>query len=51
MITLTFRTPESPDTQVIPFSTLVFTDTKAGVTIPELTATARTGWYIFTALD
>ena len=51
MIALTCSTSESPDTQEIPAATFMLSDTKSGIPVSELSTTARTSWYIFTALN
>ena len=51
MIAPTSSTFESSDTQIIPVTAFMFSDTKPGVTVSELSTTVRTSWYIFTALN
>lgn len=43
-------TSESLDDQIIPATAFMFSDTKSGFAVSELSATARTSWYIFIAL-
>ena len=51
MIALTCSTFESPDTQKIPITAFMLSNTKSGIPVSELSTTARTSWYIFTALN
>ena len=51
MIALTCRASKSLDPQIIPVTTFMFSDSKSGVTVSELAATARTSWSFFTAHD
>ena len=51
MIALTRSASESADTQEITITTFMFSDTKSGIPVSELSTTARTSWYIFTALN
>ena len=51
MIALTRSASESADTQEITITTFMFSDTKSGIPVSELSTTARTNWSFFTARD
>ena len=51
MIAFAYSASESSDLQMIFFTAFRLSDTESGITVFQLTATVRTPWYIFTALN